>query len=392
MSARLSETVALLERLISYPTVSSDSNLAMISELAQRLEEVGARVELFSDPSGRKANLFATLGPEGPGGIMLSGHTDVVPVEDQDWSSDPFALREEAGLLYGRGSCDMKGFIAAATVMAAEFARADLRRPVHFAFTYDEEVGCLGARALVPELEKRGLRPAMAVIGEPTSMRVIEGHKGCCEYTVRFSGLEGHGSSPERGVNAAEYAARYVTRLMELRQALMLRAPGDGRFEPPWTTLNVGRISGGVAHNVIAGKAEVDWEMRPVQDEDVDFVKEAVAAYVDHELLPAMRAVCDEAWIETEVIGEVAGLLPMDENAARDLVARLVGANGAHVVPFGTEAGLFQKMGTSVVVCGPGSIDQAHKPDEFVSLDQMQACLQMLEKLGRSAALVGSDG
>jgi len=391
MSARLSETVALLERLISYPTVSSDSNLAMIAELAQRLEAVGARVDLFSDPSGRKANLFATLGPEGPGGIMLSGHTDVVPVEDQDWTGDPFALREEAGLLYGRGSCDMKGFIAAATVMAADFAQADLRRPVHFAFTYDEEVGCLGARALVPELEKRGLRPAMAVIGEPTSMRVIEGHKGCCEYTVRFSGLEGHGSSPERGVNAAEYAARYVTRLMELRQALMLRAPDDGRFEPPWTTLNVGRISGGVAHNVIAGKAEVDWEMRPVQDADVDFVKEAVAAYVDHELLPAMRAVCDEAWIETEVIGEVAGLLPMEENAARDLISRLVGANGAHVVPFGTEAGLFQKMGTSVVVCGPGSIEQAHKPDEFVSLDQMQACLQMLEKLGRSAALVGSE-
>ncbi|MDF1716093.1 MAG: acetylornithine deacetylase [Antarcticimicrobium sp.] len=389
MSARLTETVALLERLISHPTVSSDSNLAMIAELAQRLEEAGARVDLFADHSGHKANLFATLGPEGPGGIVLSGHTDVVPVEDQDWSSDPFALREEDGLLYGRGSCDMKGFIAAATVMAGDYAQADLRRPVHFAFTYDEEVGCLGARALVPELEKRGLRPAMAVIGEPTSMRVIEGHKGCCEYTVRFAGLEGHGSSPERGVNAAEYAARYVTRLMELRQALMLRAPGDGRFDPPWTTLNVGRISGGVAHNVIAGKAEVEWEMRPVQDGDVDFVKEAVAAYVDHELLPAMRAVCDEAWIETEVIGEVAGLLPMEENAARDLVARLVGANGAHVVPFGTEAGLFQKLGTSVVVCGPGSIDQAHKPDEFVSLDQMRACLEMLEKLGRSAVLVG---
>lgn len=392
MSARLTESVALLERLISYPTTSSDSNLAMIAELAQRLEEAGARVDLFSDHSGQKANLFATLGPEGPGGIVLSGHTDVVPVEDQDWSSDPFALREADGLLYGRGSCDMKGFIAAATVMAGDYAKADLRRPVHFAFTYDEEVGCLGARALVPELERRGLRPAMAVIGEPTSMQVIEGHKGCCEYTVRFSGLEGHGSSPERGVNAAEYAARYVTRLMELRHALMLRAPDDGRFEPPWTTLNVGRISGGVAHNVIAGKAEVDWEMRPVQDEDVDFVKEAVAAYVDHELLPAMRAVCDEAWIETEVIGEVAGLLPMEENAARDLVAKLVGANGAHVVPFGTEAGLFQKMGTSVVVCGPGSIEQAHKPDEFVSLDQMQACLQMLEKLGRSAALVGPEG
>ncbi|TDK50039.1 acetylornithine deacetylase [Antarcticimicrobium luteum] len=389
MSTRLNESVALLERLISYPTVSAESNLALIADLAQRLEDSGARVDLFRDQTGQKANLFATIGPEAPGGIVLSGHTDVVPVADQDWSSDPFALRAEDGRLFGRGSCDMKGFIAAATAMAPTYAQAKLRRPVHFAFTYDEEVGCLGARTLVPELEKRGLRPSMAVIGEPTSMQVIEGHKGCCEYTVRFSGLEGHGSSPERGVNAAEYAARYVTRLMELRQALMLRAPGDGRFDPPWTTLNVGRISGGVAHNVIAGKAEVEWEMRPVQDGDVDFVKEAVAAYVDHELLPAMRAVCDEAWIETEVIGEVAGLIPMDDNAARDLVARLVGANGAHVVPFGTEAGLFQKLGLSVVVCGPGSIEQAHKPDEFVSLDQMQACLDMLEKLGKSAALVG---
>ena len=392
MSGRLKESVALLQRLISYPTVSSDSNLALIAELAQRLEAAGARVDVFSDPTGRKANLFATLGPEVDGGIVLSGHTDVVPVEDQDWTGDPFQLREDGGRLYGRGACDMKGFIAAATVMAQDFARAPLRRPVHFAFTYDEEVGCLGARALVPELEARGLRPAMAVIGEPTSMQVIEGHKGCCEYTVRFSGLEGHGSAPERGVNAAEYAARYVGRLLQLRQALIARAPEGGRFDPPWTTLNVGRIDGGVAHNVIAGKAEVDWEMRPVQDGDMAFVKDALADYVERELLPEMRAVCAEASVETQVIGEVAGLMPMEQNAARDLVARLVGANGAHLVPFGTEAGLFQQFGLSVVVCGPGSIEQAHKPDEFVSLDQMQACLDMLEKLGRSAALVGVEG
>ena len=392
MSGRLKETVALLDRMIAHPTVSADSNLALIAELAERLETTGARVEVFSDPTGCKANLFATIGPEAPGGIVLSGHTDVVPVEDQDWSGDPFALRNEDGRLFGRGACDMKGFIAAATVMAQTYAKARLRRPVHFAFTYDEEVGCLGARALVPELEKRELRPSMAVIGEPTLMRVIEGHKGCCEYTVRFSGMEGHGSAPECGVNAAEYAARYVGRLMELRQALMQRAPAGGRFDPPWTTLNVGRIAGGVAHNVIAGKAEVDWEMRPVQDADMEFVKQAVAEYVERELLPGMRAICADASIETEVIGEVAGLMPMDDNAARDLVSRLVGANGAHVVPFGTEAGLFQKLGMSVVVCGPGSIDQAHKPDEFVSLDQMQACLDMLEKLGKSAALVGVEG
>lgn len=384
MTGQLADTVSLLQRLISYPTVSADSNLEMIAELADRLGRAGARVDLFQDNTGTKANLFATLGPEGNGGIVLSGHTDVVPVTDQDWSSDPFDLHEEGGRFYGRGACDMKGFIAAATVMADRYARINLRRPLHFAFTYDEEVGCLGARALVPELEKRGIRPAMAIIGEPTSMRVIEGHKGCCEYTVRFSGLEGHGSAPQRGVNAAEYAVRYVTRLMDLRADLMARTAQDSPFEPPWTTINVGRIAGGHAHNVIAGKAEVEWEMRPVQDADRIFVNDAIGSYVHRDLLPAMRAICPDASIETEVIGEVAGLDVMDDNAARDLVTGLVGANGADVVPFGTEAGLFQQYGMSVVVCGPGSIDQAHKPDEFVSLDQLSSCLDMLGKLGAS--------
>lgn len=380
----LADTVALLDRLIAYPTVSSGSNLDMIGDLADRLAHSGARVDLFHDAAGGKANLFATLGPDRPGGLVLSGHSDVVPVADQDWASDPFQMRENDGRLFGRGSCDMKGFIAAATVMAQDFGQHQLKRPIHFAFTYDEEVGCLGARALVPELQKRGIQPAMAIIGEPTEMRVIEGHKGCCEYTVRFSGQEGHGSAPERGVNAAEYAVRYVSELLQLRAQLQGRAPKGGRFEPPWTTLNVGRISGGVAHNVIAGKAEVEWEMRPVQDGDADFVKTHLLNYVQRDLLPAMRAICPDADIATEVIGEVAGLEVMDENAARDLVAGLIGANGADVVPFGTEAGLFQQMGMSVVVCGPGSIEQAHKPDEFVSLDQLQSCLDMLKKLGQS--------
>ena len=384
MSARLEETVALLDRLVAFPTVSSDSNLAMIADLAARLTDVGARVEMFTDDTGAKANLFATLGPEGDGGLILSGHTDVVPVAEQDWSSDPFVMREDAGRLYGRGTCDMKGFIAAAIVMAQDYAQVDLKRPLHFAFTYDEEVGCLGARNLVPELQKRGLRPAMAIIGEPTLMGVIEGHKGCCEYTVRFGGLEGHGSAPDRGVNAVEYAVRYVSRLMELRGELMARAPRNSRYQPPWSTINIGSLRGGVAHNVIAGKAELEWETRPVQRGDLAFVKDAIAAYVAQELLPAMRAVYPEASIETDVIGETPGLEVLDENAARDLVAGLVGSNGSDVVPFGTEAGLFQEMGMSVVVCGPGSIDQAHKPDEFVSVDQLAACLTMLDKLGHS--------
>lgn len=382
---RLEDTLGILQRLIAYPTVSADSNLELIADLANHLDDCGARVELFQDDTGTKANLFASLGPDqSEGGLLLSGHTDVVPVADQDWTTDPFELLERDGRLYGRGTCDMKGFIAAAVAMAREYGQMDLRRPLHFAFTYDEEVGCLGARALVPELQQRGIRPAMAIIGEPTDMRPIEGHEGCCEYTVRFSGLEGHGSAPERGVNAAEYAVRYVTHLMELRADLMQRMPPTSRYQPPWTTINIGAIRGGVAHNVIAGKAEVDWEMRPVQNSDVDFVKGAVAGFIESELLPAMRAVHPEADIETEVIGEVAGLEVLDNNAARDLVMALIGANGADVVPFGTEAGLFQEMGTSVVVCGPGSIEQAHKPDEFVSIEQMESCIAMLEKLGET--------
>lgn len=384
MMDKLAETVSLLERLVAYPTVSSDSNLDMAADIAQHLEDCGARVELFHDESGRKANVFATLGPETSGGVILSGHTDVVPVADQVWKSDPFTLRQSDDLLFGRGTCDMKGFIAAALVMARHFRTSDLRRPVHFAFSYDEEVGCLGARALLPELEQRANKPSMAIIGEPTEMRVIEGHKGCCEYTTRFKGRAGHGSAPERGVNAVEYATRYVAKLMELRGSLMMRAPQNSRFQPPWTTVNVGQLTGGSAHNVIASSAEVAWEMRPVQQSDQDYVNEKLASYVAEDLLPVMQAIAPEADITTEVVGEISGLEIMDENSARDLVCALLGANSTDVVAFGTEAGLFQQIGMSAVVCGPGSIHQAHKPDEYVSLGQLESCLEMLDGLGRS--------
>ncbi|MGR3825435.1 MAG: acetylornithine deacetylase [Salipiger marinus] len=382
----LPRTEALLARLIACPTVSSDSNMEMMALMADHLEHFGARVELFSDSTGRKANLFATLGPDIPGGVVLSGHSDVVPVTDQIWSSDPFTLTERDDHLYGRGSCDMKGFIAAALALAEPVSQTPLRRPLHLCFTHDEEVGCLGARALVPELQRRGYAPRMALVGEPTGMRLIEGHKGCCEYTTRFTGLEGHGSDPDAGVNAVLYALRFTQRLMDLAEALKTRAPADSRFTPPWTTVNVGRLAGGVAHNVIPGRAELDWEMRPVQPGDAEYMREALAHYVTHDLLPAMRAVHPGADITTEVIGEVAGLMPMPDNEARDLISRLTGSNTADVVPFGTEAGLFQDMGMSVVVCGPGEIAQAHKPDEFVTRSQLAQCLGLLEGVARSLA------
>jgi acetylornithine deacetylase len=378
----LSRTQAILADLVGFPTVSADSNLAMIDHMANLLSDAGARVDLFHDDTGTKANLFATIGPDRAGGIVLSGHSDVVPVTDQNWTSDPFRLAERDGRLFGRGTCDMKGFIAATLAMAPDYAARRLTRPIHFAFTYDEEVGCLGARSLVPALQARGIRPAMAIVGEPTDMRIIEGHKGCCEYTVAFQGLEGHGSNPDRGVNAVEYAVAYVARLMELRHQLRHRTPVASVFEPPWTTINIGRLSGGVAHNVIASRAELNWEMRPVQESDAAFVRQTMADYCNDVLLPQMQAVCPDAGITTYVIGEVCGLEPMEENAARRLVAELTGANGADVVSFGTEAGLFQQMGLSAVLCGPGSIEQAHKADEYVTLSQLDQCLTMLHGLG----------
>ena len=377
----LDETKRILKDLIAFPTVSADSNLAMIDYMADHLEACGAQVDVFQDPSGQKANLFATLGPGVEGGLVLSGHSDVVPVTDQDWSSDPFEMVERDGRLFGRGTCDMKGFIAATLAMAPQFSKTPRDKPIHFAYTYDEETGCIGAGHLAQSLKERGLRPSMAIIGEPTMMRIIEGHKGCYEYTARFQGLEGHGSAPDLGVNAVEYAARYVSRLLELRDQLKARAPADSRFEPPWTTLNVGALHGGSVHNVIAPKAQVDWEMRPVQTSDAQFVKQAIAAYCNDTLLPAMRAVHPDASIETEIIGEVAGLIPAEENETKRIISELTGANSAGLVPFGTEAGIFQQLGMDVVVCGPGSIEQAHKADEFLSIDQLSQCLDLLGKI-----------
>jgi len=377
----LAPTKSILAELVSFPSISADSNLAITNHIANFLYALGARVEIWPDATGQKANLFATLGPEGGGGIVLSGHTDVVPVLEQNWASDPFTLREADGRLYGRGTCDMKGFIACTLALAPAFSAAKLKRPLHFAFTHDEEVGCLGGQALVAELGARGLRPDIALIGEPSRMEIIEAHKGCCEYTVTFRGLSGHGSDPSAGVNAAECAASYMGNLLQLRAELAARVAVDSPFTPPQTTLNIGRIDGGTAHNVIPGLAEVAWEMRPVCAADYDFAWEEISRFVEHELLPQMRQVHPGATIETEVIGEVVGLGPEPNNAARALVSKLTGRNSAATVPFSTEAGLFQSLGTSAVVWGPGDIAQAHKPDEFIALDQLSGCLAALEDL-----------
>ncbi|WP_120500888.1 acetylornithine deacetylase [Roseovarius sp. EL26] len=382
MTSELENTIDLLGELIAFPTVSKDSNLDMINHLAHRLEDVGARVQVFQDSTGKKANLFGTIGPDVDGGIVLSGHSDVVPVVGQDWTSDPFQMVERDGLLYGRGACDMKGFIAATVSMAPILAKRVNARPLHFAFTYDEEIGCFGAVDLIESLKAHDIRPGVAIIGEPTSMRVIEGHKGCYEYSTHFCGLAGHGSAPDLGVNAVEYAARYIGRLLELKEELRGMAPEGSQFVPPWTTISTGALHGGVAHNVIPEQAQVDWDMRPVQTSDATFVNDNLHRYCNDVLLPAMQAVSPGASIRVDSIGEIDGLEPVEENEARDIIMELTGANGTDLVAFGTEAGIFQGYGMSAVICGPGSIDQAHKADEYVSIDQMQQCVEMLARLG----------
>jgi acetylornithine deacetylase len=381
MNEALAETREILRDLIAFPTLSADSNLELIAHVNARLDALGVRTHLTLSPAGDKANLFATVGPDVDGGVVLSGHTDVVPVAGQDWTTDPFVAHESESRLYGRGACDMKGFIACALALMPRFAAAELARPLHLALSYDEETGCLGAPVMLAALAEHGRRPGLCIVGEPTEMRVIEGHKGCHEYTTRFAGLEGHGSRPEAGVNAVEYAARYVSELLATVETLRARAPAASRFDPPWTTISVGAIRGGIAHNVIPNSCEIDWEYRPVNREDAAYVKERVWRYADEVLLPAMRAVHPGAAIETQTIGEVGGLEPMPGSEAVRLVTELTGGNEIGVVPFGTEAGLFQRAGISAVVCGPGSIEQAHKPDEFVSLDQLSQCLAMIERL-----------
>jgi len=372
-----------LARLVAFATVSSRPNIDLIGWYADRLEALGARVRVLEAPESGKANLFATFGPDGDGGIVLSGHTDVVPAEETGWTSDPFVLRDAGDLLYARGACDMKGFLACALASAPLYA-GRLTRPLHVALTHDEEVGCLGAQDLVALLRREGLRPAAAIIGEPTSMKIIDAHKGCCEYTTTFHGLEGHGSAPERGVSATEYAGRFIVRLLELRHELTARAPADSPFDPPHSTVQVGRMTGGVARNVIAGLASVDWELRPINAADKDHAIRAMRDFCNETLLPAMRDVHQSANIETLTVGDVAGLEPVTDNEAREIVAALTGDNGAATVSFGTEAGLFQSLGCAAVVCGPGSIDQAHKADEYVSRTQLGLCLDMLENLGAS--------
>jgi len=375
------ETLKVLSELIKFQTVSGTSNLALIEYCEKRLGKVGASSFRTSDETKKRFNLFSTVSGKGKvngNGIILSGHTDVVPASAKEWSSDPFVSKEKNNKVYGRGTCDMKGFIACSLALAPYFASQNLKKPIHFSFTYDEETACQGAPVMIKELKKRNLNCSVCIVGEPTNMKAVEAHKGCYEYSTYFTGLAGHGSAPDKGVNAVEYATRFINKLLELRDELKKREPKNSVFTPPYTTLGVGRIRGGLARNVIADQCVVDWELRPVVPEDGEFVNKTMDTYVKDILLPKMKKIYPKADIKKEIIGEIIGFNKEEKSDAINLVCNLTGDNSREVVSFGTEAGLFQEIGISTVVCGPGSVEQAHTIDEYVSFDQLKRCLKML--------------
>ncbi len=373
----------MIERLVGFDTTSRLSNLALIDFVADYLAGHGVESERLFDDSGKKANLFATLGQKADGGIVLSGHTDVVPVDDQDWRSDPFSVVERDGRLYGRGTADMKSFCAIALALAPEFLARGLETPIHLALSYDEEVGCLGAPQIVAMLDEMDVSPSAVVVGEPTEMKVVDRHKGIYRFTTAVTGLEAHSAYTDRGVSAIMVAGRMIDFLD--RTARQLRAEGvpDSGFDPPFHTVQVGLIEGGTANNILPRHCTFEWEVRVMPEADVqDVVLAPLNKFVDEELLPEMRAVSSQTGIATNLVIGVDGLAPEHGSAAENLARALTGDNRpAGAVSFGTEAGLFQRGGTPAVVCGPGNILQAHKPDEYIELEQIDACIAFMHRL-----------
>ena len=382
-------SVKILTDLIAFKTISGEDNSSLIDYCDDILKKLGATSFRTFDDEEKRVNLFATLkskvSPKKKP-IILSGHTDVVPVS-RGWATDPFKATIKDDKLFGRGSCDMKGFIACVLAFAPIYSKSNLDRDIHFSFTFDEETACQGAPILIEELKKREIKDGICIIGEPTNMKIIDAHKGCYEYTPYFKGLAGHSSAPHKGVSATEYASRYVGKLIELRKKLKERTPKDSIFDPPHSTLSIGGIFGGIAHNVIADKCHVNWETRPVVKEDAIFLNAELDKYANEVLLPDMKKVFPNSSIEKEIIGEIIGFDRDEKSDACELISSLTGDNTRQVVSFGTEAGLFQEIGISTVVCGPGSIEQAHKIDEYIVLEELKKCLKLLEGIKNNSII-----
>lgn len=375
------ETLRLIRELIAFPTVSRDSNLELIDYVRELLRPLGADVRLTFDRDKRKANLFATLGPRGVPGIALSGHTDVVPVDGQEWASDPFKVTERDGRLYGRGTSDMKSFIACALATAPEFVERGLQTPLHLALSYDEEVGCLGVRDLLADMTQAGIRPRSCVVGEPTEMRPVIAHKGKQSYRCTVRGLASHSAYAPYGVNAVEAAAEAVAFLKQLARRHRDKGPYDRGFDVAYTTVHTGVIHGGTALNIVPQDCVFDFEFRNLPGDDPDALLQEFATHVRQVIEPEMHAVDPQTGFSIVKMSEIPALDTGAEAEITALAQEFSGSGDIAKVSFGTEASQFQVAGVPTVVCGPGSIRQAHKPDEFVTLAQVAQCESFLRRL-----------
>lgn len=375
------ETLAILERLIAFDSTSRNSNLPIIGYIADYLAGHGITHEVLPSPDGAKANILASIGPADTPGIVLSGHTDTVPADGQVWTRDPFRLTRAGGRLYGRGTTDMKGYLACMLAVAPVLQSMALRRPVHLAISYDEEVGCLGVHGIVARMAERGLAPMAALIGEPSLNGVVNGHKGSTGMLTTVHGVSCHSSRPDLGVSAIFAALDIVADLRARADALAARPDSLGVFDPPYPTVTVGVIAGGTARNAIAGECRIQWDIRATRPGIVEAVTRETLAHIDSVVLPAMRARDPSCRIETEQLYDVPPLVPRPGCAAEALAKAISGANSVGTVPYGSEAGVFQQAGIPSVICGPGDIAQAHTPDEWIAESQLAACLAVLGRL-----------
>lgn len=371
----------LLAQLVRFDTTSRESNLALIDFVRTYLQNHGVACELVYNEHKSKANLLATIGPAEVPGIVLSGHTDVVPVDGQRWSVAPFELTEKDGQLYGRGTADMKGYIACVLACVPALVQATLRMPVHIALSYDEEVGCLGVRSLIERFHGQPVKPLLCVIGEPTELKPVLGHKGKLAMRCQVHGAACHSAYAPTGVNAIEYAARLIGELVRLGEALKAPQHLDQRFDPAFSTVQTGLINGGKALNIVPQDCSFDFEVRSLPTQDPWQVARQLQVYAEQTLLPAMRAVSAQSAISISELSSYPGLATSLESQAAEWVAQFCGSQDFGTVAFGTEGGLFDQAGIPTVVCGPGSMEQGHKPDEFISVAQLQACDRMLARV-----------
>jgi acetylornithine deacetylase len=373
-------SIEMIGKLVGFDTTSRESNLALIDFVRDYLDGFGLESELVFDAGHRKANLYATIGAPDRAGIMLSGHTDVVPVDGQEWTSDPFKVEERGGRLVGRGTSDMKSFIAVALAMVPDFIAAKSQTPIHLALTYDEEVGCIGVRGLIARLKDRPQKPRLCIIGEPTSMQPVVAHKGKRSLRCKVRGHESHSALAHQGVNAIEIAAELVAQIRAIARRKRADGPFDNGFSPPFTTLQTGTIAGGTALNIVPRDCRFDFEVRHLPGDDPGAILAELRRKADA-LLPEMAEVdpnCGIAFDEWNAIPALS--TPIDSEVVA-LAQALTGANNVGKVAFGTEGGLYQEAGIPTVICGPGSIEQAHRPDEWIALDQVKACEDFLKRL-----------